>query len=173
MTENYDNSTSPLLINESPLQVLPRLAVAIGLNEAIVLQQIHYWLRKQSEVKEGKKWVYNTYEDWQKQFPYLKMATIRRTFKSLEKQGLLITGNFNKYSFDKTKWYSIDYEKLDSLSRRCAQIEQTDCSNSTHATAQNEHTNTIRLPETTTENNDDMSGKPDASSSKSNYPERT
>ena len=35
-----------LLISEPPLQVLPSLAVKIGLNEAIVLQQIHYWLLK-------------------------------------------------------------------------------------------------------------------------------
>lgn len=33
-----------LLINEPPLQVLPTLAKTIGLNEAIVLQQVHYWL---------------------------------------------------------------------------------------------------------------------------------
>ena len=36
---------SNLLINESPLQVLPTLATYIGLNEAIFLQQVHYWLR--------------------------------------------------------------------------------------------------------------------------------
>ena len=37
-------STSPLLINEHPLMVLPSLATAVGLNQAIVLQQVHYWL---------------------------------------------------------------------------------------------------------------------------------
>lgn len=36
---------SKLLIEEPPLQVLPSLAVTIGLNEAIIIQQIHYWLR--------------------------------------------------------------------------------------------------------------------------------
>ena len=35
---------SRLLINENPLQVLPTLAVKIGLNEAMILQQMHYWL---------------------------------------------------------------------------------------------------------------------------------
>ncbi|HDE3362621.1 TPA: DnaD domain protein, partial [Staphylococcus aureus] len=33
-----------LLIDDYPIQVLPKLAELIGLNEAIVLQQIHYWL---------------------------------------------------------------------------------------------------------------------------------
>lgn len=35
-----------LLIEEPPLQILPSLAAAIGLNEAIVLQQL-YWLLQQ------------------------------------------------------------------------------------------------------------------------------
>jgi hypothetical protein len=60
---------STLLINEAPLMIVPSLAVEIGLNEAVVLQQIHYWLNISKHKIKGKKWVYNTYEDWQKQFP--------------------------------------------------------------------------------------------------------
>ena len=37
---------SNLLIHEEPLLVLPGLASRIGLNEAIFLQQIHYWLNR-------------------------------------------------------------------------------------------------------------------------------
>ncbi len=35
-----------LLLNEQPLVVLPELACKIGLNEAIILQQLNYWLHK-------------------------------------------------------------------------------------------------------------------------------
>src|SRR5690554_4175288 len=82
---------SRLLINEEPLQVLPGLAEKIGLNEAIVLQQLHYWLSRSTQVKEGEKWVYNTYDEWCAQFPFWSKATVRRVFTSLEKQGLIIT----------------------------------------------------------------------------------
>ena len=34
---------SKLLLNEQPLLIMPTLASKIGLNESIVLQQIHYW----------------------------------------------------------------------------------------------------------------------------------
>ena len=34
---------SKLLISENLVMIIPTLAVKIGLNEAIVLQQIHYW----------------------------------------------------------------------------------------------------------------------------------
>lgn len=107
---------SKLLINESPLLVLPSLAIAVGLNEAITLQQIHYWLdpRINKNFKEGLYWVYNSYEEWHKQFPFWSLRTIRRNIQSLEEKNLLITKNFSSHSFDKTKWYSINYKALET-----------------------------------------------------------
>jgi uncharacterized phage protein (TIGR02220 family) len=106
---------SKLLIQEKPLMIIPSLAVKIGLNESIILQQIHYWLVSSSHVIEGRKWIYNSYKDWQKQLPFWSESTIKRTIKSLEDQGYLISDNFNLHKMDKTKWYSIDYERLEEL----------------------------------------------------------
>lgn len=152
-----------LLIEEPPLQVLPSLAKSIGLNEAIVLQQIHYWLRKSNNVKDGHKWIYNSMTNWQKQFSFWSLPTVKRVFRSLESQGLLITANYNKAGFDKTKWYRINYEKLQHMSRRSDQNDPTMVSNWTDGSDQNDTTNTKRLPETTTETTtkDILSGKPD------------
>ena len=61
---------SSLLIDEHPLVVLPSLAKEIGLNEAIMLQQIHFWISKRKHLKGGKHWVYNTYDGWADQFPF-------------------------------------------------------------------------------------------------------
>lgn len=48
---------SRLLINEPPLIVLPNLAILIGLNEAIVLQQVHYWATgKYTKKVDGERW---------------------------------------------------------------------------------------------------------------------
>ena len=106
---------SKLLLDEYPLIILPNLAVKIGLNEAIVMQQLHYWLKESKNVKDGYKWVYNTYEDWQKQFPFWSVSTIKRIVSGLEKEGLILTGNYNKLKIDRTKWYRINYEKFDAL----------------------------------------------------------
>ena len=140
-----------LLISEPPLQVLPSLAVKIGLNEAIILQQIHYWLLKSNNVRDGYKWVYNSYSEWNKQFPFFSRNTMIRAFNSLEKQGLLITANYNKAGFDKTKWYRIDYEKL--VGKRSTQNGYTSNPKWVDGDTQNGQTNTNRLPENTTENN--------------------
>jgi DnaD/phage-associated family protein len=99
-------------MNDRLLLLSPKLAADIGLNEAIILQQLHYWIDKKKHVIEGKSWVYNTYEDWQKQFPFWSVTTITRALKSLEKQGLVQTGNFNTLAFDKTKWYTICYDAI-------------------------------------------------------------
>lgn len=155
---------SNLLLDERPIMVLPKLACEIGLNEAIILQQIHYWLQKSKNIEAGHKWIYNTYNAWQKQFPFWSIPTIRRTITSLEKQGVLITGNFNKAGFDKTKWYRIDYQKIESMSRRCDQNDQTMRSIWTDGADQNDQTNTIDYTETTTEtttNNNKGQAQPD------------
>ena len=60
---------SNLLYNKRPLIVNPELACIIGLNEAIILQQVHYWIEKKKESNidfhDGRYWAYNTYEGWQ------------------------------------------------------------------------------------------------------------
>jgi hypothetical protein len=104
--------TSHLLLNEPPIQVIPSLATAVGLNEAIILQQLHYWLIKNEHVIDGVSWDYNSYEEWHAQFPWWSAVTIRRTITSLERRGYLRSGNFNRKKSDQTKWYTIVYEQL-------------------------------------------------------------
>jgi len=113
---------SKLLIDDKPVMVLPKLAVAIGLNEAIVLQQIHYWLKifeeaqSTSHYHDGRWWVYNTREEWSKNFPWWKSeATAWRALTALRDSGLVIAGNYNKLKIDRTLWYTIDYKALDKL----------------------------------------------------------
>ncbi|MGR5900833.1 conserved phage C-terminal domain-containing protein [Bacillus cereus] len=106
---------SKLIINEEPLLVLPSLAKSIGLNEAVFLQQIHYWLNRSNHFYDERRWIYNSAVEWSKQFPFWSEKTIRRILKNLEETKILLTGNYNKMKFDKTKWYTIDYDKLRSL----------------------------------------------------------
>jgi DNA-binding transcriptional MerR regulator len=116
-----------LLINESPLQVLPTLACKVGLNEAIVLQQIHYWLNPDynKNVRDERHWVFNTLEGWKKQFSFWSDATIKRTFKSLVEQGLLIRNYFSDNRFEKTPWYTIEYPALLALEEDLENTQST------------------------------------------------
>lgn len=115
--------SSRLLIDEHPLQVLPSLAVAVGLGEAIVLQQIHYWVdikikdyaRYMDSFQEGRCWVYNTIAEWQEQFPFWSPRTIERTLTSLKARNVVIVKQLAKDTRDRTNWYAIDYDIFDEL----------------------------------------------------------
>lgn len=141
---------SKLLIDDQPLQVLPALAEAIGLNEALVLQQIHWLLERSHHQLEGRVWVYNTYDQWQENhFRFYSLKTVKRIILKLEELGLLIsTDKFNKMKVDKTKWYSIDYQALDALeitsaktSRPLGQNDPSSGSKWVDVLAQNDPTN--------------------------------
>ncbi|WP_249962444.1 hypothetical protein [Histophilus somni] len=111
---------SMYLFDEHPIIANKTLAREIGLNEALVLQQINYWIeinRKTGKnFYEGRYWTYNSIRSWQENdFDYMSFETVKRTFTKLEKQGYLITGNFNKDPRDKTKWYSINEDRLNEL----------------------------------------------------------
>lgn len=103
---------SKLLINEPPLQVLPSLAKAIGINEAIVLQQIQYWVSKELHYYDNRYWTYNTITEWLDQFPHLSNSGLRKILNRLENLGLILTNNYNTNKFNHTKWYTINYKTL-------------------------------------------------------------
>ena len=139
---------SNLLLDDRPLVIQPKLIELLGdPTEAIILQQIHYWLLKNMNIKDGYSWVYNSVKDWNKQFKWLSEPTLKRKFKSLEDKGLLITGNYNKAKFDRTKWYRIDYDALDEMIHAKYQNDTTIVSKRYNARYQNDTTNTIEYTE--------------------------
>jgi hypothetical protein len=105
-----------LLIEQPPLQVLPELAIHLGLNEAIFLQQLHYWLRESKNLEDGYQWVYNSLTGWKSNhFPFWSEKTIQRIITVLKNLDILIIGNYNKFKGDRTLWYRINYEALDQV----------------------------------------------------------
>lgn len=111
---------SSLLINEQPLMVIPSLAEAIGLNEAVILQQIHFLLNYSNNEHDGAKWVYNTQEDWIRVFKWIKSPkTFRRYLDSLKARNLILVEKLSKHfggsSFEQKLYYTVNYAALDGL----------------------------------------------------------
>ena len=118
-----------LLFDEHPLVLSPTLAKELGnLNEAVFVQQVHYWLeiKKQTgkNFVEGRYWIYNSVEDWLKQFPWMSSATLRRTIDSLVKKGYIVKGNFNQKKMDHTTWYTLNYEKILEIDKKTNQEKE-------------------------------------------------
>ncbi|WP_334324354.1 hypothetical protein [Gilliamella apicola] len=125
------------LFNENPVVIDRELATVIGLNEAIILQQIQYWIKKSEHRFDGKIWIYNSVSQWKKQFPFWSESTIDRTLKSLNKLGLLFIGNYNRDRRDRTKWYSINYSQLDNIMKNAfSQNDECNLSNCDNAISQ-------------------------------------
>ncbi|MBZ8125615.1 hypothetical protein [Bacillus thuringiensis] len=168
--------TSSLLFDEAPLLVRPEMAKRVGLNESIVIQQVHYWLEnkrkstkpkdleKERTYRDGRFWCYNSYPEWQEQFPFWSQKTIERIFSNLEKNGILISGVFNEWKADRTKWYTIDYEALDryeknpkkkSTKKKQVDVEQTPTENIKEENLDLKHTD--KLSSCDTEHTDNLS----------------
>ena len=152
--ENRNNSS--LLINESPLCVQPSLAVAIGLNEAIFLQQCHYWLNPKFNINiiDGKHWVHKTLQQWAGEFPFWGEKTIRRVISNLENLKIVIS-NVTTNGFKKTKFFTIDYDALDEHTSSkpaetlgadpCGQYDQIDLPKRADGSGQNDHIEVVNM----------------------------
>ncbi|MBJ3590177.1 hypothetical protein FOB25_20975 [Citrobacter portucalensis] len=101
-----------LLMTSRPIVINPDLAYSIGLNEAIALQQINYWLKETTSgmERDGVRWIYNTTEQWLEQFPFWSESTLKRTFTRLKTLGVLKIEQLNKSQRDMTNFYTINYE---------------------------------------------------------------
>lgn len=110
-------TTSRLLLDDHPVVILPSLAAAIGVNEAIIMQQTHYWLTKPEvgQERDGRKWVKITYDEWMDQLMWLGKDALIHAIANLKKIGLLIADQLSRSSFDRSAWYSIDYDALEAL----------------------------------------------------------
>jgi hypothetical protein len=87
------------------------LAKQFGVNAAIILENIIFWIAKNKannhNLFDGRYWVYNSVRAWNELFPYLTRRKIQLALNRLEKNGVLLTGNYNKMKADRTKWYTL------------------------------------------------------------------
>ena len=116
--------TVPMLMDEPPITLYPTLACMLGnVNHALILQQLRFLMGVAAKSKkydshfiDNKWWVYNTYQQWRDEhFPWLSTSAIRDTFKSLEDLGIVLSRQDIGNPFDKTKWYTIDFNNFYSV----------------------------------------------------------
>ena len=89
-----------------------QVATLYGVSEAIILENLSFWQLKNeandNNFFDEKYWVYNSIKAFEKLFPYWSKGQINRILKHLEDDGVLYVGNYNRSSYDRTKWYSVN-----------------------------------------------------------------
>jgi hypothetical protein len=127
--------TSSCLIDEPPIAFLPTLAKIAGVDGALVLQQIHFWLiqPKIGRMVDDAKWVRNSLEEWQRDnFPFWSKSKISRIITKLEDMNLIVSrDDLNRHGYDRTKWYTIHYGNLQNCKMHVAELQDAVCRNDT------------------------------------------
>lgn len=87
------------------------IAKKYGINAALIFQNLVFWIKKNEEngnnFHNGTYWTYNTRKQFHELFPYLNIGQINSAFKKLIDGGLIISGNYNKNSYNRTLWYAL------------------------------------------------------------------
>lgn len=92
----------------------PEIAAKVGVNAAVIYQNILFWTRKNAangrNIRDGKVWTYNSVKALNTLFDYLSPAQIRTAIRKLIDEGLIYEGNYNASAYDRTKWYGVKCE---------------------------------------------------------------
>lgn len=101
-------SRPPLLfLNMSDHSFSRTFAKKHSINEAIVLELLAFKTQASNNVRENKQWFYDTTDELHKKLPFLGRSTIDDVVRRLQKKKLLLVRNYNKASFDKTRWFHV------------------------------------------------------------------
>ena len=87
------------------------IALRYGINAAILLEHLGYWIKKNEangvNFYDGTFWTYNSRRALRELFPYMSERQINTALEKLIEDGLVITGNYNKSTYDRTLWYAL------------------------------------------------------------------
>ena len=82
-------------------------------HDAIILQHFWFWHQNNDGKEHAMKddhpypWTYNTIAKIAEIFPYMTEREVRLSIQRLEENKYIVVSSFNKFKFDKTKWYSL------------------------------------------------------------------
>lgn len=90
------------------------LATALGLDDAIVLEQLHFWSQKPNVgiVQDNQKFIWNSISSWHKQLPFLSPWKIRKAFERLRDKGIVIVKRLFASKWNQVNCFSIRYDTL-------------------------------------------------------------
>ena len=130
MKKNFDDflqdmkmeNTSSLLISEPPMQFLPTLASVLSTDCVLFLQQLRFWMNHSNNIQDGRRWVYNSIDEWRIQFYWISRSTLKRiinTLKDFEYHGkvyhIIETRNLNANRMNQRLYYTINDSELQKL----------------------------------------------------------
>lgn len=89
-------------------------AVQHGLPEAVLISNMQFWIAKNKangkHFYDGRTWTYNSVKAFSELFPYMNPRQVRHALDKLVLRGVLLKGNYNQSTTDRTLWYAFNDE---------------------------------------------------------------
>src|ERR1700731_2932470 len=90
------------------------LATKYGPECAILINHFQFWIEQNratgKNFHDGRTWMYQTQKEISAIYPYWSEKTIFRIIQKLVEFGVIVKGNYNKSSYDRTAWYAFKNE---------------------------------------------------------------
>ncbi len=103
------------------------IAQRFGVNEAILIQNLAYWIRKNEandkHFHDERYWTYNSAEAFAALFPFWTVNQVRRLLSRLVEIGVLVKGNYNASQYDRTAWYAFANSYLQNCKIHFANLQ--------------------------------------------------
>ena len=121
------------------------IAAKYGIDEAIMIHNLQFWILKNrangKHFYDGRTWTYNSVKAFAELFPFWKQGKVRQILDSLRDKGVIVTGNYNKSTYDRTMWYAFKNESewlntFAEMSKWICQNEQMDLQDSSNGFAE-------------------------------------
>ena len=98
------------------------IAKQYGVNAAVLLYHIAYWIKHNeangTNYYDGNFWTYNSMRAFGELFPYMSERQISTALSKLIDDGVIVTGNYNKSTYDRTLWYALT-QKGKCIMQKC------------------------------------------------------
>lgn len=86
-------------------------AMAVGVNGAIILQNLAFWIKKneanETHYYDGFYWTYNSRRAFRTLFPFWTESVIKHALKKLQDEGYILVRQFGKDKMNHTNWYTL------------------------------------------------------------------
>ena len=127
-------------------------AVKYGVDEAIFLKNMIFWIKKNKannrHFYDGHTWTYNSVKAYSELFPFWTYAKIRGIIDKLIKEGVIMKGNYNSNTYDRTMWYCI-------IDKSICENQQLHLLELANGSAENDKSYTYNKPDSKPYNNTD------------------
>lgn len=100
--------------NDAPLSdfFIQNVLAKHGRLASQIVAKIHYWIRQDcGVVKNERRWIYNTLKQWSIQLGY-SPRSLMRGIQVLKDAGILLVEKLSPNPYNKTNYYTIDYEAV-------------------------------------------------------------